>query len=112
MSNKDKGTQAKNMLLSKASALGNSHYGLKEVCSDLLNDFGRDKGKMRVLQDGTFLSSHTLDRMMTLSEAESGEPYRPNAETCERILRFFNSKIVFETVKITPKYSNKPKRET
>ena len=101
----------KNHLLTKSKALGNSKRGLKEVCSDLLNDYGRGPGIMKELAAGTFLAPATLDRMMKLAEAKSGADYRPNADTCERILRFFGTEISFDQVRITGRYNNKPKDE-
>lgn len=99
----------KNDLLTRATALGNSKTGLKEICSDLLNNYGRDKRSRQALQDGTFLAPSTLDRMRELSDCESGTAYKPNADTCERILRFFNAQLHFTTVRITPKNQNKAK---
>lgn len=101
--------QVENAIFASCTALGNSKYGMKEVCSDLLNDFGKGKGNMRILQDGTFLGASTLDRMMKLTDTDMGEPYRPNADTCERILRFFGAQITFTQVKIQNRYNNKPK---
>lgn len=101
--------EVKNELFARATALGNSDYGLKHVCSDLLNKHGRDKKAMAELLDGTFLGRNTLLRMMSLDDAESGAQYSPNADTCERILRFFNCALSFNSVKITPAFQNKEK---
>lgn len=99
----------KNRLLSGQCALGNSGRGLKEVCSDLVNQYREQGGKTKDLVDGTFLTSSTLDRMGKLSEAESGVEYRPNADTCERILKFFGAEMTFDQVRIKAKHLNKPK---
>jgi len=98
----------RNFLLSKTQALGNSHRGLKEVCSDLLNAYG--KGDLKTVERGTFLSRTTLLRMMELTETEHGEPYRPNADTCERILKYFNAQIEFKEVRISRRFRPQPKR--
>lgn len=101
--------EIKNRLLTSQMALGNTQRGLKEVCSDLLNDFIKGKTQMKSAMDGTFLCKETLERMMKLDETDNGYPYRPNADTCERILRFFGAAITFDQVRITPKFQNKPK---
>ena len=104
----------KNQLLSGSKALGNSNRGLKEVCSDLVNDFQRRGGKSakQKLKDGTYLCSATIDRIASLEETEDGNQYRPNADTCERILKFFGAEMSFNEVIIKPRYTNKPKAET
>lgn len=101
-------TDIRNFLLSKTQALGNSDRGLKEVCSDLLNAYG--KGDLKNVERGTFLSRTTLIRMMELTETEHGDPYRPNADTCERILKYFNAQIEFKEVSISRRFRNQPKR--
>ena len=101
--------QIENAIFANCTALGNSKYGLKEVCSDLLNDFIKGRGQLQVVADGTFLSGNTIDRMMKLTETEMGDPYRPNTDTCERIIRFFGGEMIFSQVKIKAKYANKPK---
>lgn len=88
-------------------ALGNSNRGLKEVASDLLNQMGRDD--MKNIVAGTFLSPSTIDRVMNLTEAESGEPYRPQSETLERIFRYCGAEISFNEVVIKKKFLNQPK---
>lgn len=102
-------TPLKKKLLSGKKALGNSRYGFREVCSDLLNQAG--KNRIKEIEKGTFLSRHTLDRMMSLSECESGQPYRPNADTCERIMRYFNFEANFTQLEtsIKSQFRNKPK---
>lgn len=99
----------KNHILSRARALGNNDKGLREVCSDLVNSFGTDRKSRERIAEGTFLSISTIDRMATLKECDTGEPYRPNADTIERILRFFGAEIRFEQVSIQSRYANKPK---
>lgn len=92
----------KNALLANSRALGNSHRGLKEVVSDLLNQHGRDH--IADIEKGTFLSRHTLYRLMDLTDAESGEPYRPQADTLERVLRYYGAEIHFSEIKIQGRY--------
>lgn len=101
----------KNRLLTTTSALGNSNRGLKEVCSDLLNEGGKGKGRIEQICDGTFLSRTTIERMMSLKESETGGTYRPQAETCERILRYFGASMRFDQVIIHSRYCNKPKED-
>ena len=101
----------RNRILDGTKMLGNSKRGMKEVCSDLVNQHLQSGGKMQALQDGTFLSWATLDRMAALREAESGADYKPNADTCERILRFFGAEVTFTQVAIKSAYLNKPKIE-
>jgi len=98
----------KNDILERATALGNSHYGFKEICSDLLNGY---HGDMKTLEAGTFLCRQTLERLKSLTATETGEPYRPNADTCERVLRFFGAQAHFTTVTINRRYRNKPKHD-
>lgn len=89
-------------LLERTSALGNSKRGLKEVCSDLCNQFDRRHAK--VIAEGTFLCKETVIRVMDC------EPeYRPNSDTLERILRFFGAELHFSEVVIKPRYRNKEK---
>lgn len=99
----------KNRLLTSTQALGNSNRGLKEVCSDLLNNHGRSRKDIRAVMEGTFLCPQTIQRMMDLSETEEGRAYKPNADTCERILRFFGAQVMFDQVNIQSRYMNKPK---
>lgn len=101
----------KNRLLTTTTALGNSGRGLKEVCSDLLNDYGRSPKMVKEIAEGTFLCRLTIERMMELTESESGAPYRPNADTCERVLKFFGAQVHFDQVRISKKYANLEKEE-
>lgn len=100
----------KKQILDNARALGNSNQGLKEICSDLINEFGADAKSVRQIAAGTYLSDTTIKRMSQLTETEHGEPYRPNADTCERILKYFGASLRFEQVKIRSQYRNKPKK--
>lgn len=99
----------KNVMLTRSKALGNSNRGLKEVCSDLTNQHGIKGRQLRQLQDGTFLSRNTLERVASLDDCDSGSPYRPNADTLERILRYFGAEINFNQVVIAGKYQNREK---
>lgn len=98
-----------NLLLARAKALGNTDYGLKEVCSDLINDYGTSPKQLQQIANGCFLSIETIRHMSRLTETEHGEPYRPNADTCERILRYFGAEIHFNQVAIKGRYRNQPK---
>lgn len=95
-------------ILNRATVLGNSKYGFKELCSDLLNSY---TGDMKTLESGTFLCRATIERLKSLTDTETGEPYRPNADTCERVLRFFGAEVNFKQVTISRRYQNKPKVE-
>ena len=99
----------KNRLLTGSKALGNSKRGLKEVCSDLINQAGTDAKTLQQISRGTFLSDTTLRRMASLTETEHGDPYRPQADTCERILRYFGAEILFDQVEIRRQFQNAPK---
>lgn len=100
----------KNDLLLRSKVLGNSGKGLKELCSDLINDFcGRDKKKLSFIAAGTFLSRPTLERLCTLEESESGAPYKPNSDTLERVLTYFGAEISFNQVAIKPRFQCRPK---
>jgi len=84
--------------------LGNSKRGSKELASDLVNDFGRDKiGRIAA---GTFLCPSTIERV-----AECEPRYRPQAETTERILRYFGMEAHYSQVKVKNKFQNKPKED-
>jgi hypothetical protein len=96
-------------ILSKSKVLGNSHRGLKELCSDVLNDAISSEKDWKIISKGTFLSVSTLKRMALLTETEHGDPYRPQADTCERILRYFNTELVGQTTRIKSQYRNQPK---
>lgn len=100
---------AKMELLSRMRALGNTHRGFKEVASDLVNQYREQGGDFKSLADGTYLSPNTLDRISKLTETKQGDPYRPNADTCERIFRYFGAEVNFSTVTIKSTYRNKPK---
>lgn len=99
----------KNHILSRARALGNTETGLREVCSDLVNSFGTDRKSRQRIAEGTFLSEDTISRIASLRECDTGEPYRPNTDTVERILRFFGAEIHFQQIHISNRYANKPK---
>lgn len=101
--------QIKNRLLSGTKILGNTGRGLKELCSDLLNDYIKGPRAMQEVIDGTFLSRSTIERMMKLTESETGAPYRPAEDTCSRIMIFFGASITLDQVVISPKFLNREK---
>lgn len=96
-------TAIENQILENAAILGNSKRGLKELASDLINDYGR--GNKKGLVEGTYLSAGTLDRL-----AECDEMYRPQAESIERVLKFFGCELSAHTVVIGARYRNKEKQ--
>ncbi len=87
---------------------GNSTRGLKEVSSDLVNSMGLKDSE---IADMTGLSSSTISRMKSLEPAESGEAYRPQTETVERILKGCNYEVTLTPVRggVAKRYMNKPK---
>lgn len=99
----------KNRLLAGTKALGNTHVGLKDVCSALINDALKRGEKIQSICDKTFLSGVTIERMRSLKDCETGETYRPQVETCERILRAFGAELSLNEVNIKNEYSLKPK---
>lgn len=99
----------KNELLVGKTVLGNSNYGFKELCSDLLNDYCTNKRANQEVADGTFLSPTTIDRLKKLTETEGGEEYRPQSNTIERVLIFFGAEVHFQQIRISAKFSNKEK---
>jgi hypothetical protein len=106
-------SQIKNEIYKRINnkALGNSNRGMKEIASDLLNDLGRNE--LKNIEKGTFLSRSTLERLMELTEAESGAEYRPQSETLERVMRYCGAEIdVSFGHKIKTKFQNKPKPES
>jgi len=98
----------KSDILSRKKVLGNSHYGFKEICSDLVNQYS---GDMKTLEQGTFLCRSTLERIKSLADSETGLPYKPSGDTIERILRYFGAECTLEHVKISARYRNKPKHD-
>lgn len=101
--------EIKNHILAKAQCLGNSKIGFKEVCSQLIDNEINKGRKLSQIAEDTYLSANTVERMWKLRECKSGDPYRPSADTCERVLRAFGAQITFEQVNIKGQYANKPK---
>lgn len=85
-------------------ALGNSNRKLKHLACDLLHASGQ---KASEISKGTFLCPQTIERVM-----DCPEEYRPQAETLERILTYFNGVLTVEFENIKPRYQNKPKPES
>lgn len=90
----------------KAKAGGNSDRGLKELASDILSQM---HGKDSEIAGDAVLAASTIKRMRELTPAESGQEYRPQAETIERILKAANVEISVKHVKIQKRYMPKPK---
>lgn len=93
------------MILNRASALGNSKKKLMHVASDLIT---RD-GNFKAIAGGTYLSIHTIRRVADLTETETGAEYRPNADTLERIFKYFGAEIRFNYLKVSKKFMNEEK---
>lgn len=89
--------------LKKRIAIGNTSRGFKHVASDLLHSIGEKPSR---IADGTFLSPHTIQRVM-----DCEDNYRPQAETLERIFRYCNAEVAFTECAIKPQFQNKPKEE-
>ncbi len=87
---------------------GNSSRGLKDLGSDLVNQMGLKDSQIAEM---TGLSSTTIARMKSLEPAESGEPYRPQSETIERIFKGCNYELSLAPVRggVSKRYQNKPK---
>ena len=79
------------------------------VASDLVNQHGLDKKSRGAIMKGTFLSLSTLERVASLEECESGEAYRPQLDTIERILKYFNTEISLNQTAIKKAYGNRAK---
>lgn len=95
---------AQSLIMDQASALGNSKDSLAKVAADLLNEQGRKSAGL--IAEGCFLSKVTVVRIME----EGGEDtYHPQADTLERVFRYFGASIHFKRVRITPRFQNKPK---
>jgi len=93
----------RNQILDQARALGNSKRGFKEVASDLCNQFDRKKGA-KVIAEGCFLSATTVRRVK-----DCDSDYRPQADTLERVFKFFGAEVSFNEVTISGRYRNKEK---
>lgn len=91
-----------------AKAGGNSHRGLKEVCSDIIAASGLKDSQVA---DLALISASTVARLRELTPAESGQPYRPQAESIERVLRGLGIGFNMTPERITKKYQNQPKVE-
>lgn len=91
-----------------AKAGGNSHRGLKEVASDVINASGLKDSQVA---DLAMISTSTVHRLRELTPAESGQPYRPQAESIERVLRGLGIGFNMTPENIKKKYLNQPKVE-
>lgn len=84
----------------KLFAVGNSKRKLRDVAIDLINASELDWGD---IAKGSFLSRGTIAKLA------QDQTRWPQAETIERIIRFFNYQVVLSSVDIKGVYSNKPK---
>lgn len=91
-------------ILEQATALGNSENNFAKVAADLLNEEGRHRAG--IMAEGCFLSVGTIRRLM---DEGGDETYHPQAETVERVFRYFGAEVHFRRVHITPKWQNKAK---
>ena len=103
--------EIKNRLLAGTRLLGNTNLGLKDICSALVGDALKRGLTVQRISDMSFLSVVTIERMRTLKDCSTGERYRPQAETCERILKAFGAELRLNEVKIKPQYQVKPKNK-
>ena len=99
--------KARERLLKTVKVLGNSNYGLGHRASDLLNEafVGNPKARKKAATE-MFLGDSTVTRVM---DDGGSETYRPQGNTLERIFIYFDQEIEFNTVRIKPRYQNKPK---
>lgn len=84
----------------KLTAIGNSKRKIQDIAVDLINASEMPWGEIAT---GTFLSIGTIKNLAT------GKTTRPQAETVERIFRFFNFQIDLSSVAIKAGFANKPK---
>jgi transcriptional regulator with XRE-family HTH domain len=103
-------SQFKDEILSRitAKAGGNSQRGMKEVASDLVNNMNLKDSEIAAL---SFMSPSTIARLRELNDTPTGTPYRPQAETLERIFKAAGAEISLTPVNIRKKYQNKPKED-
>ena len=94
-------------VLDQSSALGNSDRTLGSVAQDLCNQVRGDKKAMQHMVDNCYLGKQTIQRVM--DEGGEGESYRPQADTLERIIRYWGASVNFSQVIIKNKYRNKEK---
>lgn len=99
--------QAEDLLIKNAVALGNTHRTLAHCAADLVNEYTAGAPKaLTMLADGAFLSRATVERV---GREGGSEGYRPQADTLERIFRYFGRQLTVEAIHIRPKFQNKPK---
>lgn len=82
-------------------ALGNSKRRMQDVAVDLVNAADL---KWSVVAAGTFLSPSTIKKLAT------GKTQRPQAETVERIFRFFDMGMELVRGTLDAKFKNAPKK--
>lgn len=95
----------KNLLIGKVKALGNSNVKLSDLASDLVNKHG----DLKEIADGSFLHISTVKRIASLDPTLQGDEYKPNADTVERIFKFFNAEVQIKSVAIKPRFKNQAK---
>jgi hypothetical protein len=89
----------------KREALGNSHRSLKHIACDYLNeDIGQNPKRRQAVANACFLNIHTIERVQ-----DCEENYRPMSDTVERVLRYYNVRLLAEEVTIKARFQNKPK---
>ncbi len=91
-------------------ALGNTNVSLVDVASDICHEL-KDKTSVNHICNTTYLSRATVIRLLDKSETEHGQPYRPNADTVERVFTAAGYGLVFDPVVIKSRFLNKPKEE-
>ena len=91
-------------ILEHSTALGNTKTNFAKVAADLLNQEGRKRAG--IMAEGCFLSKATITRLM---DDGGDDTYHPQAETVERVFRYFGAEVHFRKISIKPKWQNKAK---
>jgi len=84
------------------SALGNSNRKMKDVAIDLIHASNMDH---KDIADMCYLCKSTI------SNLASEKTKNPQSETIERIFRAFEYQLDMKAVKLSAKYTNRPKNK-
>lgn len=102
----------KNHLIEKARLLGNTDQGLLDMCHKLIVQYGTDSKSIQAIADYTHLANSCIRRFVSLTETEQGRAFSPEADTCERILKFFGVELSCTQTRIAARYAPKIKEWT
>ncbi len=84
------------------TAIGNSRRSLKDTAIDFVNASNLSPKDVAL---GSFLAPATVRKLI------DGDTKRPQAETLERIFRFFENELVFKSVRLSAKNLNVAKKK-